>query len=83
MQRLILDISLPKKITIDLTIMLQSNNSGRRSISGKISSFVNDRGAGSRVSVTATSPDGQTRTRNDDVFTPGATSSSVSVQGNA
>jgi hypothetical protein len=60
--------------------MLQSKNSESRSISGKIGSFVNDRGAGRRVTVTVTSPDGQTQTSNDDVFTPGATSISVSIQ---
>ncbi|MGB7272706.1 MAG: calcium-binding protein [Geitlerinemataceae cyanobacterium] len=63
--------------------MPQPNNGGSSSVSGSVSSFVNDTGAGGSASVTATSPDGQTSTSSDEVFTPGATSTSASVQGSA
>jgi Ca2+-binding RTX toxin-like protein len=63
--------------------MPQPNNDGSSHVSGSASSFVNDLGAGSSASVTATSPDGQISTSQGEVFTPGATSASAIVQGSA
>lgn len=63
--------------------MPKPKNSGSSRISGSVSSFVNDRGAGAHAGVTATTPDGETITSSDEVFTPEATSSSASIEGSA
>ena len=55
---------------------------GNSSISGNISTSVNDAGAGGSISITATSPDGETSSLQETMFIPGATAVSSSASGN-
>jgi Ca2+-binding RTX toxin-like protein len=62
------------------TIATSSNGS---SVSVHATSFVNESGAGGMSTVTATSPTGETSHSHEEIFTPGATSSSASGSGSA